>query len=345
VSATSALGQSASDHAHDAGHPHFHDHDDLPRHGGRFASILDAIGHTPLVEIPRMSPNPDVHIFAKLEMYNPTGSVKDRVAKALVEDLEASGRLKPDSIILEPTSGNTGIALAMIGGRKGYRVALVMPDNVTPERRQMAALFGAEVIDSPGTLGSNGAIALAKHLVSKDERFVMPYQYGNPANPRVHEETTGPEILADCPEIDAFVAGLGTGGTLMGVARFLRREKPGVKVYAAEPLPGEHVQGLRSLDEGFVPEIFDPDLLDGKMLVSNRDAIAALRELVYREGIFAGPSCGAVLVAAARVARQMERGTIVALLPDGGWKYLSVGTFSRDLDDMESDLEGGVNWW
>ena len=345
MSATSALGPRESDHAHDAGHPHFHDHDDLPRHGGRFASILDAIGHTPLVEIPRMSPNPDVHIFAKLEMYNPTGSVKDRVAKALVEDLEASGRLKPDSIILEPTSGNTGIALAMIGGRKGYRVALVMPDNVTPERRQMAALFGAEVIDSPGTLGSNGAIALAKHLVSKDERFVMPYQYGNPANPRVHEETTGPEILADCPEIDAFVAGLGTGGTLMGVARFLRREKPGVKVYAAEPLPGEHVQGLRSLDEGFVPEIFDPDLLDGKMLVSNRDAIAALRELVYREGIFAGPSCGAVLVAAARVARQMERGTIVALLPDGGWKYLSVGTFSRDLDEMESDLEGGVNWW
>jgi len=330
---------------HEQGHEDLHAHEALSPHGGRYDSILDAIGHTPLVEIPRMSPNPDVHIFAKLEMYNPTGSVKDRVAKALVEDLEASGRLKPDSIILEPTSGNTGIALAMIGGRKGYRVALVMPDNVTPERRQMAALFGAEVIDSPGTLGSNGAIALAKHLVSKDERFVMPYQYGNPANPRVHEETTGPEILADCPEIDAFVAGLGTGGTLMGVARFLRREKPGVKVYAAEPLPGEHVQGLRSLDEGFVPEIFDPDLLDGKMLVSNRDAIAALRELVYREGIFAGPSCGAVLVAAARVARQMERGTIVALLPDGGWKYLSVGTFSRDLDEMESDLEGGVNWW
>ena len=184
---------------HDVGHPHFHDHDDLPRHGGRFESILDAIGYTPLVEIPRMSPNPNVRIFAKLEMLNPTGSVKDRVAKYLVEDLEARGLLHEDSIILEPTSGNTGIALAMIGRRKGYRVALVMPDNVTQERRQLAALFGAEVIDSPGHLGSNGAIALAKHLVAKDPRFVMPYQYGNPANPLAHETTTGPEILADCP--------------------------------------------------------------------------------------------------------------------------------------------------
>ncbi len=322
-----------------------HDHADLPRHGGRHESILDAIGHTPLVAIDRMSPNPRVRIWAKLEMYNPTGSVKDRAAKYLVEDLERRGALTPDSIILEPTSGNTGIALAMIGRRKGYRVALVMPDNVTQERRQMAALYGAEVIDSPGELGSNGAIALAKHLAAKDPRFVMPYQYGNPANPRAHYETTGPEVLADCPEIDAFVAGLGTSGTLMGVARYLREHKPGVRVYAAEPLPGENVQGLRSLEEGFVPEIFDPSLLDGKYLVSNRDAVAALRELVFREGIFAGPSCGAVLVAAARVARQMGAGTIVALLPDGGWKYLSAGTFTRDLDEMEADLEGGVNWW
>jgi [CysO sulfur-carrier protein]-thiocarboxylate-dependent cysteine synthase len=331
--------------AHDTEYAHEHAHEELAPHGGRYESILDAIGHTPLVEIPRMSPNPAVRIFAKLEFMNPTGSVKDRVAKALVEDLEASGRLGPDSIILEPTSGNTGIALAMIGRRKGHRVALVMPDNVTQERRQMAALFGAEVIDSPGHLGSNGAIAMAKHLVSKDARFVMPYQYGNPANPRAHEETTGPEILADCPEVDVFVAGLGTGGTLMGVARFFRRAKPSVKVYAAEPLPGENVQGLRSLEEGFVPEILDPSLLDGKFLVSNRDAVAALRELVFREGIFAGPSCGAVLVAAARVAARMERGTIVALLPDGGWKYLSAGTFSRDLDEMDADLEGGVSWW
>jgi cysteine synthase B len=322
-----------------------HIHEELPRHGGRFDSIIDAIGFTPLVEIARMSPKPSVHILAKLEMLNPTGSVKDRVAKYLVDDLETRGLLHEGSIILEPTSGNTGIALAMIGRRKGYRVALVMPDNVTNERRQMAALFGAEVIDSPGALGSNGAIALAKHLVSKDERFVMPYQYGNPANPLAHFETTGPEILADCPEIDVFVAGLGTAGTLMGVSRYLREHKPGVRVVAAEPLPGEYVQGLRSLDDGFIPEILDPTLIDTKYLVSNRDAIAALRELVLREGIFAGPSCGAVLVAAARVAAEMESGTIVALLPDGGWKYLSAGTFSTNLDEMEEALEGGVNWW
>ena len=324
-------------------------HEALAPHGGRYPSILEAIGHTPMVEIPRMSPSPAVRIYAKLEMANPTGSVKDRAAKYLIEDLEVRGALKADSIILEPTSGNTGIALAMIGRRKGYRVALVMPDNVTTERRQMAALFGAEVIDSPGALGSNGAIALAKRLAADNPRYVMPYQYGNEANPRAHEETTGPEILSDCPDIDAFVAGLGTGGTLMGVARFFARAKPGVQIYAAEPLPGENVQGLRSLDEGFVPEIFDPTLLDGKFLVSNRDAIAALRDLVFKEGIFAGPSSGAVLVAAARVARQLatERGggTVVALLPDGGWKYLSAGTYSRDLDEMEADLEGGVNWW
>ena len=328
-----------------AAHDHFHAHESLALHGGRYADVLEAIGHTPLVEIPRMSPNPAVRILAKLEMVNPTGSVKDRVAKYLIEDLESRGLLRADSIILEPTSGNTGIALAMIGRRKGYRVALVMPDNVTNERRQMAALYGAEVIDSPGALGSNGAIALAKHLVSKDERFVMPYQYGNPANPLAHYETTGPEILADCPEIDVFVAGLGTGGTLMGVSRYLREHKPGVRVVAAEPLPGELVQGLRSLEDGFIPEILDPSLIDAKYLVSNRDAIAALRELVFREGIFAGPSCGAVLVAAARVANGMSGGTIVALLTDGGWKYLSAGTFATNLDEMEEALEGGVNWW
>ena len=329
-----------SDHGHegDHGHLHAHAHEALEPHGGRYDSILDAIGFTPLVEIPRMSPNPNVRIFAKLEMLNPTGSVKDRVAKYLVEDLETRGLLRDDSIILEPTSGNTGIALAMIGRRKGYRVALVMPDNVTNERRQMAALFGAEVIDSPGALGSNGAIALAKHLVSKDPRFVMPYQYGNPANVLAHYETTGPEI-------DVFVAGMGTSGTLMGVSRYLREQKPGVRVVAAEPLPGEKVQGLRSLDEGFVPEIFEPALIDAKYLISNRDAIAALRALVFKEGIFAGPSCGAVLVAAAREARRMDNGTIVALLPDGGWKYLSAGTFSGDLDEMEGALEGDVNWW
>jgi len=326
-------------------HAHAHAHEDVVPHGGRYGDILEAIGHTPLVEIPRMSPKPTVRIFAKLEMLNPTGSVKDRVARYLVDDLEERGLLHDDSIILEPTSGNTGIALAMIGRRKGYRVALVMPDNVTNERRQMAALFGAEVIDSPGAQGSNGAIALAKHLVSMDERFVMPYQYGNEANPRAHYETTGPEILADCPEVDVFVAGLGTGGTLMGVSRYMREAKPGVRIVAAEPLPGELVSGLRSLDDGFIPEILDPSLIDAKYLVSNRDAIAALRELVFREGIFAGPSCGAVLVAATRAANEMASGTIVALLPDGGWKYLSAGTFSTNLDEMEEALEGGVNWW
>jgi cysteine synthase len=312
---------------------------------GRYESIVDAIGHTPLVGIPRMSPNPAVRLYAKLELYNPTGSVKDRAAVYLIEDLERRGVLRADSVILEPTSGNTGIALAMIARRKGYRVALVMPDNVTSERRQLASLFGAQIIDSPGERGSNGAIALAKELVASDPRYVMPYQYGNAANPRAHYETTGPEILADCPEIDVFVAGLGTSGTLMGVGRYLREHKPGVRIVAAEPLPGDHVQGLRSLDEGFVPEILDPSVLDAKYLVSNRDAVAALRDLVAREGIFAGPSCGAVLVAAAREASRMESGTIVALLPDGGWKYLSAGTFERDLDEMEGDLEGGVSWW
>ncbi len=326
-----------------------------PTHGaaaatGRFDSILDTVGHTPLVEIARLAPRSSVRLFAKLEMMNPTGSVKDRAAKYLVEDLERSGRLGPDSIILEPTSGNTGIALAMIARRKGYRIALVMPDNVTPERRDVARLFGAEIVDSPGAEGSNGAIRLARRMAATDPRYVMPDQYANPANPRAHYETTGPEILDACPEIDAFVAGLGTGGTLMGVGRYLRERKPAVKIYAAEPMPGENVQGLRSLEDGFVPEIFDPSMLDGKYLVSNRDSIAALRELVDFEGIFAGPSSGAVVVAARRVGQALAAsptggGTIVALLPDGGWKYLSAGTFSRDLDEMEADLEGGVHWW
>jgi cysteine synthase B len=271
--------------------------------------------------------------------------VKDRVARALIEDLEARGRLKPDSILIEATSGNTGIALAMIGRRKGFRVAVVMPDNVTLERRQLVALHGAEVIDSPGALGSNGAIAMARDIVARDPRFVMADQYANEANPRVHEETTGPEVLEAVPELDVFVAGLGTGGTLTGVGRFLRRAKPGVRIVAAEPLPGEGVQGLRSLEDGFVPEIFDPSLLDDRFVVSNREAVETARELLEREGVLAGPSSGAILAVATRVARTMERGTIVALLPDGGWKYLSTGTYSRPLDEMEAELEGGVAWW
>jgi cysteine synthase B len=321
-----------------------HAHEGFARHGGRYASIVEAIGHTPLVEIPRMCPNPNVRLYAKLEGLNPTGSVKDRVAKYLIDDLEASGRLGPDSIIIEPTSGNTGISLAMMARRKGYRVAVVMPDNVTQERRQLLTIFGAEIIDSPGERGSNGAVELAKQLVDRDARFVMPYQYGNPANPRAHYETTGVEILTDCPEVDVFVAGLGTGGTLMGVGRRLREANPEVRIYAAEPLPGENVQGLRSLDEGFIPEIFDPTMIDGKFLVSNAEAILALRALGEREGIFAGVSSGAVLAAVDRVARTMQHGTIVALLADGGWKYLSDGLWTRPLEEMGDDLESR-NWW
>jgi cysteine synthase B len=313
-------------------------------HGRRYASIVDAIGHTPLVEIPRMSPSPDVRLYAKLEFMNPTGSVKDRVARYLIEDMERSGRLGPDSIILEPTSGNTGIALAMIARRKGYRLAVVLPQNVTRERRQLLTLFGAEIIDSPGALGSNGAVALAKQLVAEDDRYVMPYQYGNPANPRAHYETTAVEIIEDCPEIDAFVGGLGTGGTLMGIGRRLREYNPQVRIFAAEPHPGDAVQGLRSLDEGFIPEIFDPAMLDGKLLVSNAESIAALRDLTEREGIFAGVSSGGVLVAAARVARTMEAATIVTLLPDGGWKYLSEDLWTRDVEEDREELES-LNLW
>ncbi len=315
------------------------------RAGRRYAGIVESIGDTPTIELPRLAPNPDVRLFAKLEAANPTGSVKDRVARALIEDLEARGRLKPDSILIEATSGNTGIALAMIGRRKGFRVAVVMPDNVTLERRQLVALHGAEVIDSPGALGSNGAIVMARDIVARDPRFVMADQYANEANPRVHEETTGPEVLEAVPELDVFVAGLGTGGTLTGVGRFLRRAKPGVRIVAAEPLPGEAVQGLRSLEDGFVPEVFDPSLLADRFVVSNREAVETARELLEREGVLAGPSSGAILAVASRVARTMERGTIVALLPDGGWKYLSTGTYSRPLDEMEDELEGGVAWW
>jgi len=312
--------------------------------GRRYASIVDAIGHTPLVEIPRMSPSPDITMLAKLEGLNPTGSVKDRIARALIEDLEATGRLSPDSVILEPTSGNTGIALAMIARRKGYRMAVVMPDNVTRERRQLLRLFGARIIESPGHLGSNGAVAMARELVARDPRYVMPYQYGNPANPLAHERTTAEEILADCPEIDVFVAGLGTGGTLMGVARRLKRHRPGIRVVAAEPLPGDAVQGLRSLEDGFIPEILDASLLDARMLVSNAESIAALRALTLEEGIFAGVSSGGAIAVAQRVAATMERGTMVVLLADGGWKYLSEDVWDRDLEDDPETIDRLSLW-
>ncbi len=263
---------------------------------------------------------------------NPTGSVKDRVARYLVESLESSGRLTPDSIVLEPTSGNTGIALAMICKLRGLPLTVVMPANVTRERRQLLEIYGVTIVDSPASLGSNGAVALARQMAADDPRFVMPDQYANPANPRAHYETTAVEILEDCPEIDVFVAGLGTGGTLTGVGRRLREERPNAKVYAAEPMPGEMLQGLRSLDDGFVPEVFDASVLDGKYLVTTAESIEALRRLTDVEGIFAGVSSGGVLAVATRIAEQMESGTIVALLADGGWKYLSEDVWSRDLD-------------
>ncbi|MDP8904665.1 MAG: cysteine synthase family protein [Chloroflexota bacterium] len=308
----------------------------------RYPSLVDAIGHTPLVELARFSPNPRVRLLAKLEGANPTGSVKDRVARYLVEGLERAGRLGRDSIILEPSSGNTGISLAMICRLKGYRLTVVMPDNVTRERRQLLEIFGAQILESPGEQGSNGAVAMARRLVRDDPRYVMADQYANPLNPLAHYETTAPEIIADCPEVDVFVAGLGTGGTLMGAGRRLREHNPSVRVYAAEPMPGELVQGLRSLDEGYVPEIFDPDQIDGKLLVSTAESIAALRRLTATEGIFAGVSAGGVMAVAARVAEQMESGTVVALLADGGWKYLSEDVWRRDLAD--ESLEA-LNLW
>jgi [CysO sulfur-carrier protein]-thiocarboxylate-dependent cysteine synthase len=308
----------------------------------RYSSLIDAIGHTPMVEIARFAPNPNVRMFAKLEGMNPTGSVKDRIARYLIEGLESDGRLSPDSILLEPSSGNTGISLAMICRLRGYRLAVVMPDNATRERRQLLEMYGVQIIDSPGELGSNGAVALARKMAAEDERYVLADQYANPNNPRAHYETTGPEIVADCPEIDVFVAGLGTGGTLMGVGRYLREHKPSVKVVAAEPMPGERVQGLRSLEEGFVPEIFDGSVLDDRQLVTTEDSIEAMRRLTATEAIFAGVSSGGVLAVASRVAESMASGTVVALLADGGWKYLSEDLWRRDPTDEELEA---LNLW
>jgi cysteine synthase B len=306
------------------------------------STLLDAIGQTPLVEIARFNPNPAVRLLVKLEGANPTGSVKDRIARYLVEDLERRGRLGADSMIIEPTSGNTGISLAMVCRLKGWPLTVVMPSNVTRERRQMLGIYGARIIESPAEKGSNGAVVMARELLATDPRYVMPDQYANPSNPQAHYETTGPEIIAECPEIDVFVAGLGTGGTLMGVGRRLREHNPSVRVYAAEPMPGEMVQGLRSLEEGFVPEIFDPSAIDGRFLVTTAESIEALRRLTATEGIFAGVSAGGVLVVASRIASQMESGTIVALLADGGWKYLSEDIWSRDPDDEALEA---LNLW
>ena len=305
--------------------------------------IVEAIGNTPLVELAAFAPKPGVRIFAKLEGNNPTGSLKDRIAKYMIEDAERSGALAPDKILLEPTSGNTGISLAMIARRKGYRLTVVVPENITVERRQLLELYGAEIAFSDGARGTNGAIELA-HKMARDPRYFMPYQYGNPANPLAHYETTGAEILRDLPETDVFIAGLGTGGTLMGVGRRLKEHNPHIKVIAVEPHPGDLVQGLRSLDEGFIPPILDLSLLDGKIIVDSRCAFAATQDLMRREGIFAGPSGGAALHCAIRVARRMDRGHIVVLLADGGWKYVSLGIWQKDLPDMPEDA-GSHMWW
>ena len=310
----------------------------------RYNSILDIIGNTPLVELKSFSPHPGVQIFAKLEGFNPSGSVKDRIAKLMIEEAEASGIIQSGSILLEPTSGNTGIALAMIARVKGYAFTAVMPDNVTQERRQMLELFGAHIVFSDGASGSNGAVKLAQELASKDDRYVMLYQYGNDANPRAHYEGTAPEIINDLPDLDVFVAGLGTGGTLTGNARRLKEYNPAIRIIAAEPLQGEGVQGLRSLQDGFVPPVLDQSLLDAKMLVSSVDAIRRTRQLKDQEGIFAGPSCGAALHAALRVAAGLEHGKIVVILADGGWKYLSEDLWTRDLDQLEDDLEAKLLW-
>ena len=307
------------------------------------ASILEAIGNTPLVELRRISPKPTVRIYAKLEGNNPTGSLKDRIAKYMIEAAERSGDLTPDKVILEPTSGNTGIALAMVARLKGYKVKVVVPDNVTVERRQLLELFGAEIVYSDGNQGTNGSIKLAQQLAA-DPRYYMPYQYGNPANPLAHYETTAAEIIRDCPEVDVLVAGLGTGGTLMGCARRLKEYNPKIRVVAVEPHPGDLVQGLRSLEEGFIPPILDTSLLDGKIIVDSRCAFAATKDLTTKEAIFAGISSGAVIHCAIRVAHRMEKGTIVCVLCDGGWKYLSLGVWFKEIPNLGENVQSHI-WW
>lgn len=306
------------------------------------SSVLDTIGDTPTVELARLNPYPHVRLFAKLEGTNPSGSVKDRVALSLVNEFE-SRATTTDYVLLEPTSGNTGIALAMVSRVKGHRVVAVMPENVTPERRKLLQIFGAEIIDSPGDLGTNGAVALARDL-DREPHYWILNQYANPANPTIHYETTGPEILRDVPDVDVFVAGLGTGGTLTGVGRRLKQARPGVKIVAAEPLPGDLVQGLRSLDEGFVPPIFDPTILDTKLLVSSEDALTMMRRLASEEGIFAGVSSGAIVHAALRYMAGMSEGNVVVLLPDGGWKYLSGDLWTARIDDLSESLQGAFLW-
>jgi [CysO sulfur-carrier protein]-thiocarboxylate-dependent cysteine synthase len=310
----------------------------------RFDSLLDSVGRTPLVGLPNLSPSPDVRLWAKLEDRGPTGSLKDRIALAMVEDAERQGLLKPGATILEPTSGNTGISLAMVAKLRGYRLICVMPENTSVERRELLALWGAEVRLSPASGGSNEAIRVAKALATENPDWVMLYQYGNPANVAAHYQTTGPELLADLPSITHFVAGLGTTGTLMGVGRYLREKVPGVGVVAAEPRYGELVYGLRNLDEGFIPELYDESVLTARYSVGPRDAIRRTRELLAAEGIFGGISTGAVLHAALAVASKAvaagTRANIAFIVADGGWKYLSTGAYAGTLAEAEAHLEG-----
>ena len=310
--------------------------------GGTFSDIVESIGHTPLVELKTLSPKEDVRVFAKMESANPTGSVKDRVARAMIESAEETGAIAPGQTILEPTSGNTGIALAMICRRKGYPLKVVMPDNVTVERTELLRMYGAEIVYSEGAKGSNGAVELALEMAS-DPSYYMPYQYGNEANPLAHYNGTAEEILEELDSVAAFVAGLGTGGTLMGNGRRLKEHDPETMVVAAEPMQGELVQGLRSLEDGFIPPIIDLGLLDRKIMVSNEDSIIWTRRLLDQEGIFAGVSAGAVAAIAVRIAEELDGGNIVFLIPDGGWKYLSSGIYTKPLDQL-GDLDA-TNWW
>jgi cysteine synthase len=311
--------------------------------GGRYANVIEAVGNTPLVELRRVSPTPEVRLFAKLEGRNPTGSVKDRVAKAMIEDAEAEGAIEPGQTILEPTSGNTGISLGMICRRKGYPLKVVMPDNVTEERTQLLRMYGAEIVYSEGAKGSNGAVELALEMADGDSSFYMPYQYGNDANPRTHYEGTGPEILEELSEVAAFVGGLGTGGTLMGVGRCLKEHDADTKIVAAEPMQGELVQGLRSLEDGFIPPILDLSMLDRKIMVSNRDAIVWTQRLLSEEGMFAGVSTGAIAAIAARIAAELDGGNVVFVAPDDGWKYLSSGVYTKPVEELEA-IDSTV-WW
>ena len=310
----------------------------------RSGNLIEAIGDTPLVELPALSPSPSVRLFAKLEGNNPTGSVKDRIARAMALAALDDGALSDGRTILEPTSGNTGISLAMVARRLGCRFTAVMPDNVSPERSQLLAAYGAEIVYSPGEKGSNGAIEAAQEMAARDDRYVMLYQYGNAANPRAHYETTGPEIIRDLPEVTHFVAGLGTGGTLMGTGRRLREFNPAVQIIAAAPEPDDRIQGLRSLEEGFVPPILDLARLDGRIMVSGEESFRKTAELLQKEGVFAGVSSGAALAAALRVASRVEEANIVCLFADGGWKYLSAGIWTDSAAALREKAEGKV-WW